>query len=188
MQTPPSKCLCQWEGQWLKFSDLGQLFYLRSFAKALLRSLKCWICLFSTKVFSLFMVIAYDSVWIGNYEIEVYGSLLWIYEYHIEWNMANGTFDWNFSLLFKWGCVSYTWRVKDWVGHSLRKIQICCFQWYFSHSSNLGLPPRGSWEYCYKSIGNFLRQKFYHLQVPASTTESDKPWKSQEAIFASIVG
>ena len=115
-------------------------------------------------------------------------SLLWIYEYHIEWNMANGTFDWNFSLLFEWGCVSYTWRVKDWVGHSLRKIQICCFQWYFSHSSNLGLPPRGSWEYCYKSIGNVLRQKFYHLQVPASTTESDKPWKSQEAIFASIVG
>ena len=49
-----------------------------------------------TMVFSLFMVIAYDSVWIGNYEIEVYGSLVWIHEYHIEQNMAKVLLTWIF--------------------------------------------------------------------------------------------
>ena len=45
------------------------------------------------------------TVWMGNYEIEVYGSSLWIHEYHIEQNKAKGplylTFSHDFFLIFK---------------------------------------------------------------------------------------
>ena len=37
------------------------------------------------------------TVWMGNYEIEVYGSSLWIHEYHIEQNKAKGPLYLTFS-------------------------------------------------------------------------------------------
>ena len=132
-------------------------------------------------VFSLFMVIAYDSVWIGNYEIEVYGSLVWIHEYHIEQNMAKVLLTWIFP--FSILCPSSVYTSYN--SPSCHQIFSTGLFWqdnrmFQSHpwSSLCGLDCR-----FYQNQQKFLpAPKFVHPQLGMTTR------KSEEAIFASIVG